>query len=237
MRTCSALAPDSSPESYLLPTRPARRPEPYASDTLPGVTPPSVPRLIFVCIQPSPWARRSVGVVERDGSRFLWPWWGRRGSGTFSTSRECSPSVTPTPYPRPLRPLFQAALVAVAPLVLGPGRLPPWSGTWLLWCPCPCFSSSGNCRPGRPLLFTSRCPIICLQLDAFSISLNVPSPWLAHGLDQGPSSLLPAWYQFWSFRAAPPSLFQAGTEDRPISAGEGSSHPRSAWALPHPRLL
>ena len=65
--------PDSSPESYLLPTWAARRPAPYASDTSPGVTPPSGPRLISVCMQPSPWARRSVGAVERGGSRFLRP--------------------------------------------------------------------------------------------------------------------------------------------------------------------
>ena len=65
--------PDSSPESYLLPTRPARRPALYASDTSPGVTPPSGPRLIFVCIQPSPWARPSVGALEHGGSRFLRP--------------------------------------------------------------------------------------------------------------------------------------------------------------------
>ena len=97
------------PESYLQPTRPPRRPAPYTSGTLPGVTPPSGPRLISVCIHPSPRARLSVGVVERDGSRFLRPdpppWWGRRGSGTSSTSRECPPSVTPTPYPRPFRHL------------------------------------------------------------------------------------------------------------------------------------
>ena len=74
--------PDSSPESYLLPNRPARLPAPYASDTSPGVTPLSGPRLISVCIQPSPWARRSVGAVERGGSRFLRtdppPWRGAR---------------------------------------------------------------------------------------------------------------------------------------------------------------
>ena len=138
-------------------TRPARRPAPYASDTLPGVTPPSGPRLISVCIQPSPWARRSVGVVERDGSRFLRPdpppWWGRQGSGMFSTSRECPPSVTPTPYPRPFRPLFHAALVAVAPLVLGKAT-PPWSGTWLLWCPRPYFSSAS-------ISLNVRSPVVC----------------------------------------------------------------------------
>ena len=38
----------------------------------------------------------------------------------------------------------------------------------------------------------------------------VPLTWLAPGLDQSPSSLLPAWYQFWSFRAAPPSQFRRG---------------------------
>ena len=105
---CSS--PDSSPEAYLQPTRPPRRPAPYASDTSPGVTPPSGPCLIFVCIQPSPWARRSVGVVEHGGSRFLRPdpppWWGRPGSSTFSTSHECSPGETPTLYPCPFRPLF-----------------------------------------------------------------------------------------------------------------------------------
>ena len=124
----SGSLPNPFPSLIFCQTRPARRPAPYASDTLPGVTPPSGPRLISVCIQPSPWARRSVGVVERDWSRFLRPdprpWWRRRGSGTFSTSRECPPSVTHTPYPRPFRPLFHAAVVAVAPLVLGPGRLP-----------------------------------------------------------------------------------------------------------------
>ena len=127
MRTCSALAPDSSPESYLPPTRPPRRPAPYAQGTLPGVTPPSGPRLISVCIQSSPRARLSVGVVERDGSRFLRPdpppWWGRRGSGTFSTSKgppERNSLSLSTSFPTP----FSAALVAVALLVLGPGRLP-----------------------------------------------------------------------------------------------------------------
>ena len=38
----------------------------------------------------------------------------------------------------------------------------------------------------------------------------VPPTWLAPGLDQGPSSLLPVWYQFWSFHAAPPSQFRRG---------------------------
>ena len=59
-----------------------------------------------------------------------------------------------------------------------PGTRPtsPRSRTQLFWFPGPYFSSCGKCRPGRPLVFTPRCPFLCLQLDAFSISLNVPSP-------------------------------------------------------------
>ena len=161
-RILCELVPRSPPDSsYLLPTRPPGRPAPYASDTSPGVTPPSVPCLISVCVQPSPRARRSVGVVEGVGSRFLRldppPWWGRRGYGAFSTSRECPPSVTPTPYPRPFRHL---SMLPWWPWHRMPGTrwTPPWSGTWLLWSPRPCLSSGGNRRPRCPLLFTYDAP-------------------------------------------------------------------------------
>ena len=43
-----------------------------------------------------------------------------------------------------------------------------------------------------------------------SCAERVPPTWLALGLDQSLSSLLPAWYQFWSFRAAPPSQLRRG---------------------------
>ena len=111
----------------------------------------------------------SSGRIHRPG--------GARGSGTFSTSHECSPSITPTLYPRPFRPLFSSCCPGGRGTA-SPGTRPtsPRSGTRLLWFPRPCFSSCGNCWPGRPLLFTSRCPLLCLQLDAFSISLDVPSP-------------------------------------------------------------
>ena len=75
------------------------------------------------------------------------------------------------------------------------------------------------CRPGRPLLFTSQCPLLCLQLDVFSISLNVPSPvvcrtrpptWLAPGLDQGPSSLLPRGTSFGRSVQPRPPYFRRG---------------------------
>ena len=126
-----ARPPDSSPESYLLPTRPARRPAPYASDTSPGVTPPSDPRLISVCIQPSPWARRSVGAVEHGGSRFFRPdpppW---RGAGVPARSpRRTSAPRAELPLSIHVRSdpfiyFFYAALVAVALLFLGPVGLP-----------------------------------------------------------------------------------------------------------------
>ena len=154
---------DSSKGSHLLPTRPARRPAPYASDTSPGVTPPSGPRLISVCIQPSPWARRSVGVAEHGGSRFLRPdpspWYGRRGSGTFSTSHECPPGETPTLHPRPFRPLFFLCCpVGRGTASHGTRPTSPWSRTRLLCFPRPFFSSWGNCRPGVPY-FHSMMPL------------------------------------------------------------------------------
>ena len=72
-----------------------------------------------------------------------------------------------------------------------PGTLltSPRSRTRLFWFPRPYFSY-GDCRPGRPLLFTPRCPFFCPQLDAFSISLNVPSPVVRR---TGPSDLACSW--------------------------------------------
>ena len=90
------------------------------------------------------------------------------------------------------------------------------SGTQLLWFHRPCFSSCGNCRPGRPLLFTSQCPLLCLQLDVFSISLNVPCAervpptWLAPRLDRGPSSLLPRGTSFGRSVQPRPPYFRRG---------------------------
>ena len=90
--------------SHLLPTRPARRPAPHASDTSPGVTPPSGPRLISVCIQPSPWARRPVGPVLAVPCSPALPFSGGDGGATylrgggFLPSRKClSASSSPTP--------------------------------------------------------------------------------------------------------------------------------------------
>ena len=215
MRTCSAAAPDSPPESYLPPTRPPRQPAQYVSGTLPGVTPPSGPRLISMCIQPSPRARLSVGLAERDGSRFLRPdpppWWGRRGSGTFSTSRECPPNVTPSLSPRPFQHLSLLPWWARHCSSWDPVDS-PLVGNLTLWSPRSCPSSRWQPSPRPSPIVYLQCPITRLQLDAFTISLNVLSsvvcrmrpclPWLALGLDQ-----------------------------------RGSSHPGSAWVRPHPRLL
>ena len=158
--------------SHLLPTRPARRPAPHASDTSPGVTPPSGPRLISVCIQPSPWARRSVGVAEHGGSRFLRPVPVRSPRRTSAPRAE-----TPTLHPRPFRPLFFLLCCPV-----GRGTASPWdpadfprSRTRLLCFPVPSSPPGATVGPASPI-FTPRCPVLLSQLDAFSISLNVPSP-------------------------------------------------------------
>ena len=153
---CSS--PDSSPESYLLPTRPARRPAPYSSDTSPGVTSPSGPCLIFVCIQPSPWARRSVGAVEHGGSRFLWPdpppWW---GAGVPARSpRHTSAPRAKLPLSIHVRSgpfssfLCCPGMVAVAPLVLGPGRLPLGQGLDFSGSPVPTSPPVATVGPAVP---------------------------------------------------------------------------------------
>ena len=169
--------------SHLLPTRPARRPAPHASDTSPGVTtPPSGPRLISVCIQPSPWARRPVG---RSGA-----WW-----EPFPPPGSCRPgrdagvpvrSPRRTSAPRAKLPLsihvrsgpFSsccAALLAVAPLVMGSGRLPLGQGLDFSFPPS-LLLLLGRLSARPPLFSLPDAPFSCPQLDAFSISLNVPSP-------------------------------------------------------------
>ena len=170
---------------------------------------------------------------------------GRRGSCTFSTSRECPPSVTPTPYPRPFQHLSMLPWwqwhcsswdPVDFPLVRNLTPLVPSCLCLLWWQPSP--------QPS--LIVYLRCPIICLQLDAFSISLNVPSsvvcrmrsPDLACSWARsGPELAAPRVVPVLVVTCSPALPIQAGTEDRSISAGEGSSHPGSAWARPHPRLL
>ena len=142
-------------------------------------------------------------------------WIRRPGRGAGVPARSPCARVPPernslSPSTSFLRP-FSAAPVAVASLVLGPGQLSlgleldslvPRSSPSSWW--------QSSARPS-PIVYL-RCPITCLQLDSFSISLNVPSSVVCRmprpGLLLG--SLLPAWYQFWSFRAAPPSQFKRG---------------------------
>ena len=71
--------------------------------------------------------------------------------------------------------LVYAALLAVAPLVMGPGRLPLGQGLDFFGYPVPSSPPGATVGPASPI-FTPRCPFSCPQLDAFSISLNVPSP-------------------------------------------------------------
>ena len=142
--------------SHLLPTRPARRPAPHASDTSPGVTPPSGPRLISVCIQPSPWARRSVGVAEHGGSRFLRP-------DPVRSPRRTSAPRAKLPLSIHVRsgPFSSccAALLAVAPLVMGSGRLPLGQGLDFFVSPVPSSPPGATVGPASPI-FTPRCPFL-----------------------------------------------------------------------------
>ena len=80
-----------------------------------------------------------------------------------------------TSVPTPFLPVY-AALLAVAPLVMGPGRLPLGQGLDFSGSPVPASPPVATVGPAVPYLFTPRCPFFCPQLDAFSISLNVPSP-------------------------------------------------------------
>ena len=117
-----------------------------------------------------------MGAVS--SARIRRPGRGRRGSGTFSTSHECPPGETPTLHPRPFRPLFFLLCCPVGRGTASHGIRPtsPRSRTRLLCFPRPFFSSWGDCRPGLPLFSLPDAPFSCPQLDAFSISLNVPSP-------------------------------------------------------------
>ena len=182
-RTCSVLVPPllTLLWSHLLPTRPARRPAPHASDTSPGVTPPSGPRLISVCIQPHPglggrWAQRSmVGAVS--SARIRRP--GRDAGVPVRSPRRTSAPRAKLPLSIHVRsgPFSSccAALLAVAPLVMGSGRLPLGQGLDFSFPPS-LLLLLGRLSARPPLFSLPDAPFSCPQLDAFSISLNVPSP-------------------------------------------------------------
>ena len=68
-----------------------------------------------------------------------------------------------------------AALLAVAPLVMGSGRLPLGQGLDFLFPPS-LLLLLGRLSARPPLFSLPDAPFSCPQLDAFSISLNVPSP-------------------------------------------------------------
>ena len=114
-----------------------------------------------------------------------------------------------------------AALLAVAPLVMGSGRLPLGQGLDFLFPPS-LLLLLGRLSARPPLFSLPDAPFSCPQLDAFSISLNVPSPvvrrtrpptWLALGLDQGPSSLLPRGTSFGRSVQPRPPFFRRGRSD------------------------
>ena len=167
--------------SHLLPTRPARRPAPHASDTSPGVTPPSGPRLSLCVFSPHPglggrWAQRSmVGAVS--SARIRRP--GRDAGVPVRSPRRTSAPRAKLPLSIHVRsgPFSSccAALLAVAPLVMGSGRLPLGQGLDFLFPPS-LLLLLGRLSARPPLFSLPDAPFSCPQLDAFSTSLNVPSP-------------------------------------------------------------
>ena len=89
----------------------------------------------------------------------------------------------------------------MAPLVLGPGRLPLGQG----------LDFSGSPVPVSPLVATDGPAVpYCLPHDAPSFAECVPPTWLAPGLDQGPSSLLPRGTSFGRSVQPRPPYFRRG---------------------------
>ena len=140
--------------SHLLPTRPARRPAPHASDTSPGVTPPSGPRLISVCIQPSPWGAVSSARIRRPGRDAGVPVRSPRRTSAPRAKLPLSIHVRSGPFSS-----CCAALLAVAPLVMGSGRLPLGQGLDFFVSPVPSSPPGATVGPASPI-FTPRCPFL-----------------------------------------------------------------------------
>ena len=150
--TCLAAALNT-PQSYLLSTKP------YASCTLQGVTPPSGPRLISSVYSALVQGWPSVGTVECDGSRFLWPDPTPPDSGAGVPARSpCCVSAPRTKLHLSTYALSGAFLVSF----LWPWHRSPWDSTYF-WEPdssisVPAFSSGSDCCPGHPLFFAYDAP-------------------------------------------------------------------------------
>ena len=170
----------------------------------------------------------SFGRIRRPG----------RGAGVPARSprRESAPernSLSPsTSFPTP----FSAAPVAVATLILGPGRLSLGLELDSL-VPRSCPSSWWQSSPRPSPIVYLRCPITCLQLDAFSINLNVfrcvqnlfPRPGLLLGLIRARARCSPRGTSFGrSMQPRPPN-----------SGGDGGGFlpSRKCLGTPSTRLL
>ena len=122
------------------------------------------------------WAQRSmVGAVS--SARIRRP--GRDAGVPVRTPRRTSAPRAKLPLSIHVRsgPFSSccAALLAVAPLVMGSGRLPLGQGLDFLFPPS-LLLLLGRLSARPPLFSLPDAPFSCPQLDAFSTSLNVPSP-------------------------------------------------------------
>ena len=181
-RTCSVLVPpfdsfmvSSSAHSARQTTGAARL------DTSPGVTLRPARALSLCVFSPHPglggrWAQRSmVGAVS--SARIRRP--GRDAEVPVRSPRRTSAPRAKLPLSIHVRsgPFSSccAALLAVAPLVMGSGRLPLGQGLDFSFPPS-LLLLLGRLSARPPLFSLPDAPFSCPQLDAFSISLNVPSP-------------------------------------------------------------
>ena len=202
-----------------------------------------------LCIQPSSragrrWAQWSVMGAVSSG-RIQRPPIGAPGFGHVLHVARVPPkwnSLSPrTPYPVP----FSCHSYGCGIACPGTRSTPPIFGNLIPRSPFQPSLLVAIVAPAFPII-CPRCPISCPQLDAISASLNVLSsvacrvcpPDLARSWAwSGPEHAAPRVVPVLVVPCSPALPIQAGTEDRHISAAEGSFLPGSAWALPQPRLL
>ena len=98
----------------------------------------------------------------------------------------------------------------MAPLVLGPGRLPLGQGLDFSGSPVPVSPLVATVGPAVPYCLPHDAPSFVYSYRLPSCAECVPPTWLAPGLDQGPSSLLPRGTSFGRSVQPRPPYFRRG---------------------------